>query len=459
MTIFKNRFITFFILLFIKLKCQLIITSNDIESERKRIASIFRNIFLEKTRTLLYQKQLNFKKDFVPDHQYQITKVKIINFCVVDNDYVPYFINEKNVLVYFPHKIKFVLNVEYFSNVTNKTYNENFGVFPYNCIIKNYDTNKKFSTSFSAVFDDEPKTIIDENKKNDTVFNNIVDSLKFDFWFDNEKEIKETIKKSIISGINDYYQKKESIDFNTINNDTYSIFLNNFTYLCNISNLNNTYQCYYMGNLNNYPEQYLDNVTLENKEFYENDGKYKIFFHNKLIKNIINQTLIKTFNYRLNDTVLTKFLKNQIKKEIEDKNNTNLEFIILDAVTKNEKNQLITNFKLINRIPNIGNKETINDINITFNVKINLTGFNFCYDSTNLKIIIDESKNDLFNLNKKQDLNDELYQLLKHNISNEENCLFQNEGIDLIEFMKLIEKCEIIKEGLMCVGEYMMNEK
>ena len=43
-----------------------------------------------------------------------------------------------------------------------------------------------------------------------------------------------------------------------------------------------------MGNLNGYPEQYLENVTLENKEFYENDGKYKIFFHNKLIKNIIN---------------------------------------------------------------------------------------------------------------------------------------------------------------------------
>ena len=56
-------------------------------------------------------------------------------------------------------------------------------------------------------------------------------------------------------------------------------------------------------------------------------------------------------------------------------------------------------------------------------------------------------------------INDELYQILKHKISNEENCLFQNEGIDLIEFMKLIEKCEIIKEGLMCVGEYMMNEK
>ena len=134
-----------------------------------------------------------------------------------------------------------------------------------------------------------------------------------------------------------------------------------------------------------------------------------------------------------------------------------MEFIILDVVTKNKENQLITNFKLINRIPNIGNKETINDINITFNVKINLTGFNFCYDSANLKIIIGESKNELFNLNKKQELNDELYQLLKQNISNEENCLFQNEGIDLIEFMKLIEKCEIIKEGLMCVGENMMN--
>ena len=161
MIIFKKTFITFFLLLFIKLKCQLIITSNDIDSEQKRISRIFTKIFLEKTRTLLYQKQLSFNEGS-EETNYTITKVRIINFSVVNNEYVPYFIHENNVLVYFPNK--FVINVEYYDNDNpDEIKNNNFGVLPYNCIFKNLDTNNVFSSSFSAVFED-PKSIIDESK-------------------------------------------------------------------------------------------------------------------------------------------------------------------------------------------------------------------------------------------------------------------------------------------------------
>ena len=85
-----------------------------------------------------------------------------------------------------------------------------------------------------------------------------------------------------------------------------------------------------------------------------------------------------------------------------------------------------------------------------------MTGFNFCYDS--LKYEINETKNDLFKLEKKEDLIRLLSDLLSKRISNEEKCLFKDEGIDLIDLMKLIKKCEFINEGLMCVGEAMINE-
>ena len=458
MIIFKKTFITFFLLLFIKLKCQLIITSNDIESEQKRISRIFTKIFLEKTRTLLYQKQLSFSEGS-EETNYTITKVRIINFSVVNNKYVPYFIHENNVLVYFPNKIKFVINVEYYDNDNpDEIKNNNFGVLPYNCIFKNLDTNNVFSSSFSAVFED-PKSIIDESKS-DKIFESLVDSLKYDFWYSNEKEIKETVKKSMISGINDYYKNKEPIVFYTINNNRNIIHLNTFVKLCNIKNLTNTYQCYYMGNLNNYSKQYLDEVNLENEEFYKDDGNYKVFFDNELINNIIEETFSYPFNYTLKTNhSITQFFKDQIKNEIKNMDNFTFELNILDIETRNEENKLITNFKLINKVFNHQTSEpieTTSNITITFNTKINLTGFNFCYNSLVYKI--NETKNDLFKLEKKDDLIEILSDLLSKRISNEEKCLFKDEGIDLIDLMKLIKKCEFIKEGLMCVGEAMINE-
>ena len=452
MKIFDNRFIIFFILLFIKLKCQLIITSNDIESEKKRISNIFTKIFLEKTRTLLYQKKLEINNSTILN---TVKKIRIINFSVVDNEYVPYFINEKNVLVYFPHKIKFVIKVDYYIDSPEKIKSKNFGVIPYNCIFKNYDQNNEFTSSFSSVFD-SPHIIYDEYEK-DEIFIEIIDTLKQDFWYTNENKIKDTIKKSVVSGINEYYEKIDPIIFYTINNIKHTIHLDTFVKLCDIQNLKKTYQCYYMGNLNNYTKMYLNKLTIDNEEFYENDGNYKILFHNELINNIIKETFSNIFIYEFNKSdSLTEFFKDEIKNDLEEEDSYIFQLTISDIVNKYEKNQIITNFTLINKLYNKGIIESTINITMKFNIKTNLTGFNFCYDSKFLHYY-EINKNELFKLDKKTDLIDKLSQLLKKKISNEENCLFKDEGIDLMYFLKWLEKCEFIKEGLMCIGESMMN--
>ena len=95
MNIIQNHFFFFiFILLLPKLKFQLIISSNNIESEQKRISKIYSKIFTDITRTLLYQKTFKLPIDFL--------NLTLINFGVVDNEYVPYFIKELNVLAYLP---------------------------------------------------------------------------------------------------------------------------------------------------------------------------------------------------------------------------------------------------------------------------------------------------------------------------------------------------------------------
>ena len=202
---------------------------------------------------------------------------------------------------------------------------------------------------------------------------------------------------------------------------------------------------------------YLNKLTIDNEEFYENDGNYKIFFHNELINNIIKETFSDIFIYEFNKSdSLTEFFKDEIKNDLEEEDSYIFQLTISDIVNKYEKNQIITNFTLINKLYNKGIIESTINITMKFNIKTNLTGFNFCYDSKILHYY-EINKNELFKLDKKTDLIDKLSQLLKKKISNEENCLFKDEGIDLMYFLKWLEKCEFIKEGLMCIGESMMN--
>ena len=447
MNIIQNHFFFFiFILLLPKLKFQLIISSNNIESEQKRISKIYSKIFTDITRTLLYQKTFKLPTDFL--------NLTLINFGVVDNEYVPYFIKELNVLAYFPNKIKMVLIGEYKEDIGGNftIFNPVITINPYNCrIVSQIDENNhSFSASFSMVVENDDYFIKDGTPNCREIF--IKDFIRL-----NEDIIKNIISISIDNGMKNYYEKKKPITFYTHYKKNISIYFNNLVSLCDSrKNNSDTIQCYYMGNLGNNDLVYNKKDAIDYySDFFVDNKKYKMFFNMILINNILNEVILDAYYEDNNETL--KNLSNYLG--IGTNNDNKLFYKINDKkISFDNKNNLNINISYDTEFysNDIIKANIFFSINLEINLDIELTGFNLClnkFDSMIKRNHITLFENEIDE--KDEELNEILSEIFVEKYFQDNNCFFEDYGIDLIDYFKYIDNYIILENGIIFEGESM----
>jgi hypothetical protein len=174
-----------------------------------------------------------------------------------------------------------------------------------------------------------------------------------------------------------------------------------------------------------------------------------------LINNILNEVILDAYYEDNNETLknLSIYLgvgtnnnnkliyKNKDKKiSFDNKNNLNIN---ISYDTKFYSNDII--------IANISFS-----INLEINLDIELTGFNLClnkFDSMikRQNIILFENEID----EKDEELNQILSEIFIKKYFQDNNCFFEDYGIDLIDYFKYIDNYIILKNGIIFEGESM----
>jgi hypothetical protein len=211
-----------------------------------------------------------------------------------------------------------------------------------------------------------------------------------------------------------------------------------------------------MGNLGNNDLVYNKKDAIDYySDFFVDNKKYKMFFNMILINNILNEVILDAYYEDNNETLknLSNYLgvgtnndnklfyKNNDKKiSFDNKNNLNIN---ISYDTKFYSNDII--------IANISFS-----INLEINLDIELTGFNLClnkFDSMikRQNIILFENEID----EKDEELNQILSEIFIEKYFQDNNCFFEDYGIDLIDYFKYIDNYIILKNGIIFEGESM----
>ena len=422
--------------------CQYIMTSYSKKKMYDHLLKLYKYIFIKYSFDYLYNS--NFKDIITND--LQIYDIQVSNFNLTDQNYTPYYLIEKNVIVFSKNKVGIT-----FKYKTNKK-KDHYSFFYFNpksIVLKENNISK---TELYMDIDIDIKDCIYKSRDSYEILNVI----KNNFLKENMDLLKSAFHNAMKKGINELYSKYESISF--LMNDIFGskkifqfIELSEFSGSCDSLYNPNTVQCYYIGGgFEAYNNKDL-NKTIVGSDFFNDNGKFKLFISEKLIKKFIEKIQFLSYNITFDNNKInfSDFFHDDFIKDDSIKN------IIINYQYKN-----ITfdyNSKIVSYIINFYIEKKNDKIILEIKFKGN---FNPSYFVTNLNLV---SKNitvdKINNISGKKDVikSNELEKNINKYLNNKEFYFVDNNGIELFDFFKLIQNTSIVKGGIVIEGEGLLK--
>ena len=211
-----------------------------------------------------------------------------------------------------------------------------------------------------------------------------------------------------------------------------------------------------MGNLGNNDLVYNKKDAIDYySDFFVDNKKYKMFFNMILINNILNEVIIDA--YHEDNNVTLKNLSNYLG--IGTNNDNKLFYKLNDKkISFDNKNNLNINISYDTEFysNDIIKANIFFSINLEINLDIELTGFNLClnkFDSMIKRNHITLFENEIDE--KDEELNEILSEIFVEKYFQDNNCFFEDYGIDLIDYFKYIDNYIILENGIIFEGESM----
>lgn len=451
---------------------QLLVTSNDKVITAEKIKEKYNKILNKYLPTMLmgieYENvigQCNNATLTFYNFTYQDLKIEPV---------LPYFYFPKNIIVY-SNSITLFFNYDIgIEKGSEKTkYQSSFIIQISSVTFEEKEENNTFKSEVSI-----------ETKKDDYVtelpaefpieYEECANTILFEKFIEkNEDLLNSKFQMAVQEGFANFYLDISKMDFHT--SDFFgSIYVNvSFNTFCGLCKTDPRHQegsaqCYFMGNVTSKLYHDKKNDSTDNPNFTQENGKMKMFINNQLVTDVMSLIIDKNNKYLFNDKNKPSGYHKKINVEnllyyfpkIYSIAPRSLYFTVTNILVSFNMTQGNNGVAAVNHIFDLGEEGTrtilLQSI-INFHLKINTfaTSFNLCLDDFNVIKVKKLTVGPLSVMQNVNELKNEIQTLLSLFFKNNPICLIDEKGIDLIDYIKLIEEYSYGNKGIYIEGEQM----
>ena len=451
-----------FVILLNAIYAQLIATSNSKDISLERIKTIYEKGF---------DKFLSYvitHYNSIEDENMTINNIDCIHYIKETN---PYFYLKENIIVYSPSQFYLTFTFD-FTLKEGTSSNGNFTMGIHSLDIKEQNNNNVFDVDISIDVSDSDFHIL-INSEDEETKKKVEHLIKSQFFDKNSETLENKFNAIIKEGIKEFY-------FDDIGNISIAlseqlggydlkITMNKFCGLCSdVKKTEETIQCFYMGSVTE--KEYFDKQgdIEEYDDFFKEDGNYKMFVNYILINDTMNTNEVRSTIYDFNENTKPKdfeklVLENiiyyfpNLYREVPRKASfyvkshfDNFSLTGSRTASATMKHEFFFN----------DNKKSVIVLESIFMFDLNYTSFatnlNVCIENIILEKIKNVSPNSLLKLEHAYELLSLMRSIFKSYLINyKEFCLYKNNGIDFVEYFKLIEDFYIGNKGIFIKGKSM----
>ena len=430
------------LILFIQIcYCQYIMTSYSKNKMIDHLLKLYKYIFFNYAFDYLY----NTDFDDIKTNDIEIKEIQLSNFNFTDQDYIPYYLIEKNVIVFSEHKVGMT-----FKYKTNKN-NETFSFFYFNPKSIVLKENKTFKTEFYMDIEIDKKDCIYDSRDADM----ILEIIKQNFLNKNMKKLKSAFHNAMKKGINELYLRYESIRFSMndiFGSETISHFieLSRFSGSCDSIHNKDTVQCYYIGGGYEAYNNVNFNKEIAGSDFFNDNSKYKLFISHKIFNKFLDKIKSLSKTTLFNNTEIVKNFSNNFNNYFSENNTIKNIYFLYQNLELNFNSTIVkSTFEFF--------IETTSSKNYTMNITFK-GNFSTSYFVTNLNLVSKDLKVDNINSDTlKIKSHDKLKSDINSYLENKEFYFADKNGIELYDFFKLIQNTTIVNGGIIIEGPALLK--
>ena len=430
------------LILFIQIcYCQYIMTSYSKNKMIDHLLKLYKYIFFNYAFDYLY----NTDFDDIKTNDIEIKEIQLSNFNFTDQDYIPYYLIEKNVIVFSEHKVGMT-----FKYKTNKN-NETFSFFYFNPKSIVLKENKTFKTEFYMDIEIDKKDCIYDSRDADM----ILEIIKQNFLNKNMKKLKSAFHNAMKKGINELYLRYESIRFSMndiFGSETISHFieLSRFSGSCDSIHNKDTVQCYYIGGGYEAYNNVNFNKEIAGSDFFNDNSKYKLFISHKIFNKFLDKIKSLSKTTLFNNTEIVKNFSNNFNNYFSENNTIKNIYFLYQNLELNFNSTIVkSTFEFF--------IETTSSKNYTMNITFK-GNFSTSYFVTNLNLVSKDLKVDNINSETlKIKSHDKLKSDINSYLENKEFYFADKNGIELYDFFKLIQNTTIVNGGIIIEGPALLK--
>ena len=430
------------LILFIQIcYCQYIMTSYSKNKMIDHLLKLYKYIFFNYAFDYLY----NTDFDDIKTNDIEIKEIQLSNFNFTDQDYIPYYLIEKNVIVFSEHKVGMT-----FKYKTNKN-NETFSFFYFNPKSIVLKENKTFKTEFYMDIEIDKKDCIYDSRDADM----ILEIIKQNFLNKNMKKLKSAFHNAMKKGINELYLRYESIRFSMndiFGSETISHFieLSRFSGSCDSIHNKDTVQCYYIGGGYEAYNNVNFNKEIVGSDFFNDNSKYKLFISHKIFNKFLDKIKSLSKTTLFNNTEIVKNFSNNFNNYFSENNTIKNIYFLYQNLELNFNSTIVkSTFEFF--------IETTSSKNYTMNITFK-GNFSTSYFVTNLNLVSKDLKVDNINSDTlKIKSHDKLKSDINSYLENKEFYFADKNGIELYDFFKLIQNTTIVNGGIIIEGPALLK--
>ena len=430
------------LILFIQIcYCQYIMTSYSKNKMIDHLLKLYKYIFFNYAFDYLY----NTDFDDIKTNDIEIKEIQLSNFNFTDQDYIPYYLIEKNVIVFSEHKVGMT-----FKYKTNKN-NETFSFFYFNPKSIVLKENKTFKTEFYMDIEIDKKDCIYDSRDADM----ILEIIKQNFLNKNMKKLKSAFHNAMKKGINELYLRYESIRFSMndiFGSETISHFieLSRFSGSCDSIHNKDTVQCYYIGGGYEAYNNVNFNKEIVGSDFFNDNSKYKLFISHKIFNKFLDKIKSLSKTTLFNNTEIVKNFSNNFNNYFSENDTIKNIYFLYQNLELNFNSTIVkSTFEFF--------IETTSSKNYTMNITFK-GNFSTSYFVTNLNLVSKDLKVDNINSETlKIKSHDKLKSDINSYLENKEFYFADKNGIELYDFFKLIQNTTIVNGGIIIEGPALLK--
>ena len=445
---------------------QLIVTSNNQQETIEKIITKYNNFFT----TQLAHNLLSSNFTDLKESNIQITNIKFKSISL-DLTKEPFMLLKRNILSYSPNMITLSFSFSYNIDSSSSTDGEfNFNI--YSLLITEKDNKDKIGIEVSI--DHKESDFVIVAPTDTTKANQLLQVISTTFMTYNKDTIISTMESSFKEGHDLYYADLPEITSYTHSDFGHSLIrisTNNFCGLCvDRSENGETAQCYYMGNVTDAKYYDWKDDAFGKNSFVQDNGSLKMFLHYRLFNDILYFPTKYNHYFTFKEENKPKEYSSKIKAQNLFYYFPNIQYLTsgnypVSIKTSIDRLIFVDRFHgeadLLHKV-DIGEGTTKivqfkSFMTFTFELQSKMTSFNICAKDITVTNVQSASKDLRGRIENSKELIAEIQEILSMYNNEKQICAFDGNGIDMYQYVKLIENAEAGDRGIYIEGKQMYD--